>query len=81
DAQTGWLTTQMDLAALSGNSIHLVVAGAGHDSLLDNQSDAAVSGQAIAQVITPPGAAHRWREPAWMVASTNSTTLPPYQTI
>ena len=51
DAQTGWLTTQMNLAALSGNSIHLVVAGANHESLLDNQSDAAVSGQAIAQVI------------------------------
>ena len=41
----------MDLAALSGNSIHLVVAGASHESLLDNQSDAAVPSQAIAQVI------------------------------
>jgi pimeloyl-ACP methyl ester carboxylesterase len=51
DAQTGWLTPQMALAALSGNSIHLVVAGASHESLLDNQSDAAVSSQAIAQVI------------------------------
>jgi hypothetical protein len=51
DAQTGWLTTQMDLAALSDNSIHLVVAGASHQSLLDNQPDAAVASQAIAQVV------------------------------
>lgn len=51
DAQTGWLTPQMDLAALSGNSIHLVVAGAGHQSLLDDQSDAAVSGRAIMGVV------------------------------
>ena len=28
DAQTGWLTPQMDMAALSSNSVHLVVAGA-----------------------------------------------------
>ena len=51
DAQTNWLTPQMDLAALSGNSIHLVVAGADHESLLDAQSVAAVSSQAIVQVI------------------------------
>ena len=51
DAQTGWLAPQMDLAALSGNSVHLVVAGATHESLLDNQSDATVSGRAIIQVV------------------------------
>ena len=51
DAQTGWLAPQMDLAALSGNSVHLVVAGATHESLLDNQSDATVSGRAIMQVV------------------------------
>ena len=51
DAQTGWLTTQMNLAALSGNSIHVVVAGASHESLLDNASDAAVSSQAISRVV------------------------------
>jgi len=50
DAQTGWLTPQMDLAALSSHGIHLVVVGASHESLLDNQSDAAVAGQAIVQV-------------------------------
>ena len=51
DAQAGCLAPQMDLAALSGNTIHLLVAGASHASLLDNQSDAAVSGDAIVQVI------------------------------
>ena len=51
DAQTGWLTAQTDLAALSGNSIHLVVAGANHEALLDNRTDAAVSGQAITRVV------------------------------
>ena len=51
DTQTNWLTPQGDLAALSDNSIHLVVAGASHQSLLDNQADAAVSSQAITQVI------------------------------
>ena len=51
DTQTNWLTPQMDLAALSDNSIHLVVAGARHQSLLDNQADAAVSSKAITQVV------------------------------
>jgi pimeloyl-ACP methyl ester carboxylesterase len=51
DAAPGWLTPQMDLAALSSNSVHLVVAGATHESLLDNQADAAVPGRAIVQVV------------------------------
>jgi hypothetical protein len=51
DAQTGWLTAQADLAALSGNSTHLIVAGATHQSLLDNQTDAAIASQAIAEVV------------------------------
>ena len=51
DAQTGWLTAQADLAALSGNSTHLIVAGATHEALLDNRTDAAVSGQAITRVV------------------------------
>jgi pimeloyl-ACP methyl ester carboxylesterase len=51
DAQPGWLTPHMELAALSHNSIHLVVAGASHQSLLDSQPDAAVASQAIAQVV------------------------------
>jgi pimeloyl-ACP methyl ester carboxylesterase len=51
DTQTNWLTPQTELAALSNNSVHLVVAGASHQSLLDNQADAAVSSQAITQVV------------------------------
>ena len=59
DALPGWLTPHMELAALSSNSIHLVVAGASHQSLLDNQHDAAVASRAIAQVVdaTRTGAA------------------------
>ena len=51
DTQTNWLTTQTELAALSDNSIHLIVAGASHQSLLNDQADAAVTSQAITQVI------------------------------
>jgi len=51
DTQAGWLTPQMTLAALSSNSIHLVVAGAEHQSLLDNPSDAATSSRAITAVV------------------------------
>ena len=51
DAQTGWLAAQMELAALSHNSIHLVGAGASHQALLDNQADATVTSQAITQVV------------------------------
>ena len=51
DTQTNWLTPQTELAALSTNSVHLVVAGASHQSLLDNQAAAAVSSQAITQVV------------------------------
>ena len=50
DAQTGWLTPQMDMAALSSNSVHLVVAGAEHQSLLDDPSDAATTSRAITAV-------------------------------
>ena len=51
DTQTNWLTPQTELAALSDNSVHLVVAGASHQSLLDNQTAATVSSQAITQVV------------------------------
>jgi hypothetical protein len=51
NAQTGWLTPQMDLAALSSNSIHQVVAGAEHEALLDNPTHAATTSQAITAVV------------------------------
>ncbi|MGS0684282.1 alpha/beta fold hydrolase [Nakamurella sp. GG22] len=51
DTQNGWLAAQMELAALSDNSVHLVVPGASHQALLDNQTAAAASSQAINQVV------------------------------
>jgi len=51
DTQTNWLTPQTELAALSENSIHLVVSGASHQSLLDHHTAATVSSQAITQVV------------------------------
>jgi pimeloyl-ACP methyl ester carboxylesterase len=51
NAQTGWLSAQTALAALSGNSIHLVVAGAEHESLLDNPSDAVTTSRTITAVV------------------------------
>ena len=51
DAQTGWLAPQMGLAALSDNSIHLVVAGADHQSLLDSPTEAATTNRAITTVV------------------------------
>ena len=38
DTQTNWLTPQTELAALSDNSVHLVVAGASHQSLLNSSA-------------------------------------------
>ena len=50
--QTGdWLQMQDELAALSSNSIHRIVAGASHASLLFTDRDAAVSSTTIDEVI------------------------------
>lgn len=51
DTQPGWLPAQEDLATLSENSVHLVVAGATHGSLMDTEADAALTNQAIVQVV------------------------------
>ena len=48
----GWSTKQDHLATLSTNSVHRVVDGASHDSLVDNAHDAANVSQAISEVIT-----------------------------
>ena len=48
---SSWLELQDELAALSPNSIHRVVEGATHASLLYERSDAQVSGAAVDQVI------------------------------
>lgn len=50
-SQAGWLEQQNKLAALSSNSIHRVVAGSTHASLIDDKSDAARSSRAIRDVV------------------------------
>jgi pimeloyl-ACP methyl ester carboxylesterase len=46
-----WLELQDELAALSSDSVHRVVEGATHESLLDDQRDAQVSSMAILEVV------------------------------
>jgi pimeloyl-ACP methyl ester carboxylesterase len=46
-----WAAEQNDLATLSRNSVHPTVAGATHQSLIDDKSDAAQSSQAIGDVV------------------------------
>jgi pimeloyl-ACP methyl ester carboxylesterase len=50
-SQSGWLEQQNKLAALSSKSIHRVVAGSTHASLIDDKRDAARSSQAIREVV------------------------------
>ncbi len=47
-----WFTKQDHLATLSTNSVHRIVTGATHDSLVDNEQDAAAVSQAISEVVT-----------------------------
>jgi hypothetical protein len=51
DQPPDWLEMQEELAALSPNSIHRVVDGATHESLLYERRDAQVSSAAIDQVV------------------------------
>jgi pimeloyl-ACP methyl ester carboxylesterase len=48
----GWSGEQNDLATLSSTSVHRTVAGATHQSLIDDKSDAAQSSRAIGDVVT-----------------------------
>ena len=50
-AQTGWMALQDDLANLSTNSAHRVLADATHTMLTENQDTAAQSSQAIRDVV------------------------------
>ena len=50
-AEPGWLELQDELATLSSNSIHRVVKGATHESLLYERSDAQASSAAIDEVV------------------------------
>jgi hypothetical protein len=46
-----WLELQDELAALSSDSVHRVVEGATHESLLYDQRDAQVTSMAILEVV------------------------------
>jgi pimeloyl-ACP methyl ester carboxylesterase len=50
-SEPGWTGEQNDLATLSSNSVHRTVAGATHQSLIDDKSDAAQSSRAIRDVV------------------------------
>src|SRR5918994_4948381 len=50
-AEPGWLKHQDKLATLSSNSIHRVVKGATHESLLYERSDAQATSAAIVEVV------------------------------
>ena len=51
-AEPGWLKLQDKLATLSSNSIHRVVKGATHTSLLYERSDAQATSAAIVEVVS-----------------------------
>jgi pimeloyl-ACP methyl ester carboxylesterase len=47
----GWLALQKELVALSSNSIHRIVEGATHESVLSEKRDARVTSAAILEVV------------------------------
>jgi pimeloyl-ACP methyl ester carboxylesterase len=51
DRQAGWLAHQDELAKLSSDSVHRIVAGSTHTSLIDDAHDAARSSRAITDVV------------------------------
>jgi pimeloyl-ACP methyl ester carboxylesterase len=50
-SQPGWTAHQNDLAELSSNSFHRTVAGSTHQSLIDDEKDAAASSRAIRDIV------------------------------
>ena len=50
-SQPGWTAHQNDLAKLSSNSFHRTVAGSTHQSLIDDEKDAAASSRAIRDIV------------------------------
>jgi pimeloyl-ACP methyl ester carboxylesterase len=50
-ALDGWMPLQNDLAALSKNSVHRILSDASHSSLTEDQGDAALSAQAISDLV------------------------------
>lgn len=51
DAEGGWMAAQEELAALSTNSDHRVVADVTHAMVTENQTAAAQSSRAILDVV------------------------------
>jgi hypothetical protein len=51
ESEPGWLKRQDDLATLSSDSIHRVVEGATHTSVLCERGDAQATGAAIEEVV------------------------------
>lgn len=49
--QAGWASAQDELTTLSTESVHRIVPGATHASLLDDRTDAALSSQAILDLV------------------------------
>ncbi len=60
-AMEGWMPLQDELATLSTNSLHRVVATASHTALVDTQAGAAASSQAIADVVLAVRTGHPLR--------------------
>ena len=50
-SEPGWLKLQDELATLSSNSIHRVVKGATHTSLMYDRSDSQATSAAIVEVV------------------------------
>jgi pimeloyl-ACP methyl ester carboxylesterase len=51
-SNAAWMAAQDKTATLSANSVHRVIAGASHPDLILNQADAAVTAQAIIDVVS-----------------------------
>ena len=51
NAQDGWIPLQNELAELSSNSEHRILANAEHASLTTNEGDAHASTEAIVDVV------------------------------
>jgi pimeloyl-ACP methyl ester carboxylesterase len=51
DYQKGWLVHQNELAKLSSNTVHRIVAGSTHDTLTGDKADAAQSSRAIRDIV------------------------------
>jgi hypothetical protein len=51
DAQRGWRPLQNDLATLSTNSVHRVLANATHSSLTEDKTEAGEAARAILEVV------------------------------